>query len=42
MSSFVKVLECGSLAAAATAADPSPAMIGNHMSSSYRAGCKAF
>ena len=31
MSSFVKVLECGSLAAAA-AADPSPAMVGNHIS----------
>ena len=31
MSSFVRVVECGSFAAAATAADLSPAMIGNHV-----------
>ena len=42
MSIFVRVVECGSFAAAATAADPSPAMIGNPISSSYRAGCNAF
>ena len=31
MSSFVRVVECGSFAAAAAAADLSPAMIGNHI-----------
>ena len=31
MSSFVRVIECGSFAAAASAADLSPAMIGNHI-----------
>ena len=31
MSSFVRVVECGSFAAAAAAADLSPAMIGNHV-----------
>ena len=31
MSSFVRVVECGSFAAAATATDRSPAMIGNHI-----------
>ena len=31
MSSFVRVIECGSFAAAAAAADLSPAMIGKHI-----------
>ena len=31
MSSFVRVVECGSFAAAAAAADLSPAMVGNHI-----------